>query len=633
MIFKEVAAFLMLTILPGLAVAGILRASFGRFRSFLLLPGLSLPVNYLFASVMSAVGLFTPLASWIYTFCCLFLVIFIYRKPIAGSLKCHPLDAIEKHFQAAGAYLAGGNTPQWLRMTAFAGALAGIFYCISWFWNGVDNIFTCWDSALSWNYWAESWAKGVFPARVGEYPQLLPMNWAIAYHLTGENIQFVPKAAISIFPLLTVLFFWERGIFRRQDSLLFAIPVWCFYFSNVGYLSHGGELDLLISYYPVAVYFIFLYAGEAESKSIFFRQLITAAIITAAAGVTKQAGLYLLFAFWVLAHWMLKESRERLQISRRQWFGTLLAVTGGCILFVAPWYLVAIARTGEGRNQSNIQLVTHSIYGGKSLFDRFLCSIRLFVLKLQSGLPGIASARWAVLDKSSGIVIGIGKLYGLHLLWGVVVIIFDLAVIGICRRVRGYLPLLGVTLLFFLIWSIFFCYDLRNLSLVLPFIALLVAVSSTELLEKYAAKFKLLPLLSAVMLIFVLTNPAQLFTRNRVMKFHSRQLDAGDPVLNRQLLEVIREKGIKKQIISDYEYMKIIPGLQPYYCHLDLSVRNQVILDNFRRMMADDTVSGILLPDYAMPEIIAEVRNAAGKNAVTRVFTIGEMSLWLKKTH
>ena len=98
-----------------------------------------------------------------------------------------------------------------------------MIFFLNWVICAADNIFAYWDSALSWNSWAVNWFSGVIPHGTAEYPQAVPLNWALAYLIIGETIQFVPKLTISLFPLLTVLFFFEYGIRRKNPAMLMAV--------------------------------------------------------------------------------------------------------------------------------------------------------------------------------------------------------------------------------------------------------------------------------------------------------------------------------------------------------------------------------------------------------------------------
>ena len=55
---REIAAFLQLTLMPGLLLMAVVRPRLGKFRSFLLVPVLSLLLNYVFVSLTFALGLF-----------------------------------------------------------------------------------------------------------------------------------------------------------------------------------------------------------------------------------------------------------------------------------------------------------------------------------------------------------------------------------------------------------------------------------------------------------------------------------------------------------------------------------------------------------------------------------------------
>jgi hypothetical protein len=54
---------------------------------------------------------------------------------------------------------------------------------------GIPTAFDDTDVSISWNGWALSWATGHFAAS-GGYPQFVPTIWAVAYVVTGSQVQY-----------------------------------------------------------------------------------------------------------------------------------------------------------------------------------------------------------------------------------------------------------------------------------------------------------------------------------------------------------------------------------------------------------------------------------------------------------
>lgn len=633
---REIIAFLQLTVIPALAVVGALRPRLGGRRTVLLLPFLSLPVNYLFVASAFAFGVFLPPVSALYSAVLWLAAVWFWRAELKQFLLAPP--EIGEYAAAGFRHITGwfdslDRGGRVLLAAALGGSALAVAFYLGWLWDGVDNIFSRWDSALSWNVWAESWAQGKFPAGVAEYPQLLPMNWALAYQLIGEPVQFVPKAAVSLFPLLTLLLFLGEGIARKNTAMLLGVPILGFYFANVGYLEHGGELDLLIAGYPAAIFVILLCAKEAPSGGVMLRQLAPAALLTAAAAVTKQAGAYLLAAVPILAWVMLRERFSAAGWSRRRAaVGMAVAVTL-CLLLVAPYYAVATARIRSGRSVSKIPLVTHSIYGGKSYSDRFLCSARLFMLTLQGGIRHIPSARWAQLDKSGGIWRTVRKLYGRHLAAGILLLLLNMLLLACAVREPGCRTVAALTLIYFLIWSIFFCYDLRNLSLAMPGLAMLAALGMVRLERSRGwTGCRRITLLILCAALFAALHPESFLSGSRRARFRSAMMEAGSPGLNRKLLEYCREKDFRRGIITDYEYIRILPGAEKLYRHADLSLNDETVLRRYRELLADPETGGILLPSYAMDAVARDVKEREKNGELTAVFSMDEYTFYVRSS-
>ena len=87
---REIAAFLQLTIMPGAVVLGVLRPGFGKVRSLLLIPGISLPVNYIFTASALAAGGFRPALVVAYTAAVWLAAIWLWRKELYHFLFTPP---------------------------------------------------------------------------------------------------------------------------------------------------------------------------------------------------------------------------------------------------------------------------------------------------------------------------------------------------------------------------------------------------------------------------------------------------------------------------------------------------------------------------------------------------------------
>ncbi len=648
MFIREIAAFLQLTLMPGLLLIFFLRPQLGKIRSLLLVPALSLPVNYIFVSLAWALDIFNGTACWIYTGLTWAAVIYFLRRKLAGFFQSRLSDGIghisQNIVESYREMSCGGTVRKTLAVTAWAVAVAGVLYCGCFFWMSVNEVFAYWDSALSWNFWAECWSMNEYPRDISYYPQLMPKNWALVYKLIGGPICFVPKAAISIFPLLTALMFLDYGIARRRMDMLLAIGIFSFYFHNVDYISHGGELDLAVAYCGAALFFLVNYAGEAEKSGIFFRRLWLGVLLVALAGSIKQAGLYLIPVFALLTGAVLYRDSGRLSISWRQTVLHFTAMLLLLLLIVAPGYISAEKRIAAGLDYSNTQLVTETIYGGKNYFERFVCSVRLFTLKMQCGLPDMRSARYAPFDLDDGFIMPLIRLYSWHFPAGIVMILLNIALLYGAAKER-YMRLPGAAaLLFFVIWSIFFCYDLRNLSLMVPLLALLAASGmvyfSRDERVKKLGQIKVWQVLLAGCLLFVFCYPGEFYSRRRISRYVTKIRNAGEAEVNRSMLEYHRrytlrrkENGLPEKspvVLTDYAYIKLLEPFRNRWLSCNFSIHSEDVLQNFLSRIDDPEITAVLLPEYASESVKSNIAAMVEAGKLIKEFDTGSYSLYVK---
>lgn len=604
---REIIAFLQLTILPGWLFLHFFKPGFGKLRSLLLIPGISLLINYIFTALARFSGVFNTPVCVSYAILCLIAFLCFSLRDRDSFLRMSvnsTADAAGKFFTALKNLFSGTEKEnRFFLFLSFAGATAGVGYFLLWAADGADNIFAYWDSALSWNTWAQSWAAGKLPSEIAEYPQAVPMNWALAYLIIGDTIQFVPKFAISCYPLFMALLFFEYGIARKKNAILLAIPIFAIYIRHVDYIHHGGELDLLMAYLPVSLFFILLECREARNAAELWKKLFIALLFACTACAVKQAGFYLLVILPAAVAILLKERFAALAISRRQiiFAGIITLITA--LLLITPAYAVSLLLAFSNQHVSNIPLVTGSIYGGKSYPERFICSLRLFFFQLQNG-DHVASARWEVLPDAN-IFRQIFYLYQDHLYRGIAAIAGNLLLLIFAWKRRDLRPLITFTLLYFVIWSIFFCYDLRNLSPAIPFLALIAAAGAEEI-SKSAAGKKILSgnILTALIILTAVYGICNNKFNSGLRRFEHSRLKInkiGDNETNQALQKFITENGTSRKIIHNYYYLRLFPEFAPVSELIELSLDHDEIYQSYLAAMKKDH-AGILIDNFGTAE-------------------------------
>jgi len=314
----ETVAFLQLVLIPGTLVIGLVRPNYGKFRSLLLIPGLSLLVNYIYAAAALSCGIFTWWSARIFTVLTWVLICLVFRREIKGFFTGNIWKPFQEYFTSAGnnirqMYLEMERPGKVLLSVSLFSCAMGLIWFLVELLECRGKVFTTWDSALSWNYWATFWMRQEIPRNLSYYPQMIPLNWANAYLIIGRELQFVTKFAVMFFPLLAGLFFADYGLRKRSIPMLLSVPLLAVFFVNVDFQSHGAELDTVIIYCSTALLFTVYYLKDAGNKQDFYRQLLVIALLLAVAGSVKQAGLFLIPAAILIGGTAINQKRKELE--------------------------------------------------------------------------------------------------------------------------------------------------------------------------------------------------------------------------------------------------------------------------------------------------------------------------------
>jgi hypothetical protein len=142
---------------------------------------------------------------------------------------------------------------------------------------------------------------------------------------------------------------------------------------------------------------------------------------------------------------------------------------------------------------------------------------------------------------------------------------------GLFHR-KSWAVTLFIVIPYTLMWVFFFSYDTRNLAFAIPFIAFSAAfglVFIKGLLPGWAKipryKLPLVPLIIIVLLVLAALN-FTILKKGTLIKHQTRlNMKVGDARLNDLLYQYHEKEGIKGKIITDYRYLKHLPGLGQFY--------------------------------------------------------------------
>jgi hypothetical protein len=308
------------------------------------------------------------------------------------------------------------------------------------------KIFSEGDSVFSWNRWAVDFYNNRLPAVVYHYPQLIPANWSISYVLCGYPMQYVPRAIMPLFLIIPVYSLIVLGI-KQKSTVFFSASILLF-LALRGLNWRDGWVDVPVAFFSIMVFICFILLKEEKSENGKWNFLIIAAILACGCAVTKQAGIFLLLTYPVLA-WILAPGIFHPAGRKILKLGIILIVL--MIFIVIPFYFYAELALRKGTNASEIGYVTKEIYNGASYMERFRSACIFFSYVFKS-----------------------------KLLFVILLFPFLLSLSEKTFRSIFFFFVLPYSL----IWAFFFSYDIRNSSLIIPYFCLGIGIGLDIIFRK-----------------------------------------------------------------------------------------------------------------------------------------------------
>lgn len=589
--------------LPGCLFLRLLNLRRNLLRTALLSFVLSGLFNYAIILLLYPFGLFTREAVLILLLL-EFILLYLTRNQITRSAIS--LTSVEELLAAEDG---------WKRHFCFfffclAAAVTGIQAAAAL--RGFGQIFSSWDSVLSWNEWAVAWYSGEIENRqTFGYPQLIPCSWAMAYQILGEVLNFVPKGSSLLCPLFVSLMLWDLAFTLKKPALFGAIVLNAWFLHNIDPLAAGAEADLTAGFYAFGVFYLLFLARKTEKRS----NLLLAALTAVAAGCAKQSGLVILLLFPALVYGFgLLRGRDFL---RGCAFYFLLA-----ILLASPYYLYFALRTTQGADRGIYTHVTREIYGERGRGELFTAASKQFFCKLQLGMEnGVPTPKRANVHFDGGILSGIFHFYGWQF-WPALAILF-LNVLCLCelKRFACWREVVWwIVLPYFLVWSLLFCYDLRNLMPFLPLFAAGLSLGFLSLLEKLWFR-RLLLFLFVILLVLLFLIPG-----SRIRNYHdSLRLGIGDARLNRILLPYLKQPG---KIATDYQFLRYLPGSEQKLFFVEYSMPDAG--KEHAEALRDPNVRWLLIPRYTAKEWKQDVKTRLKNQEIRVIFSAYGYTLYRK---
>ena len=186
------------------------------------------------------------------------------------------------------------------------------------------------------------------------------------------------------------------------------------------------------------------------------------AIVLSGAVLTKQSGIFMTISFLAMSWYLLKQTNDS---NKQKWtvFGLSVLI---CLISAAPWYVYKQVQMQMGVEKSEVSWVTKDIYAGKTISRRGADATFHFSEKICDFdfIKKFSDDKTVVIQYS---------VFAFFLL---------LALLSVFSF-YGRMALMLVVIPYYLLWAFFFSYDLRNVSLLLPFLGLSLAIGTIVLLK------------------------------------------------------------------------------------------------------------------------------------------------------
>ncbi len=550
-----------LTLLPGLIIVKLLKFR-GFWETLLLSIGISPIFNYAFVMISTILGIYTRFLTLSVFILEILLVLYLYfpelNQSFAQITKNHSASTFfqgffKKDIDKPGQWLFVVNS---IYLMVFILAAGGVLFYIKSFAFPSNSTFVSWDAVVSWDRWAKGLYHMQLPQRSYHYPQLISANWSLTYQFIGEErVKLFIKAFMGLIEVFVPLTSFALGIIKRDIRYFFGTFFICLLQAKFGSLC-SGYVDTAVAFYALlAIVFLFL-ARDHEEK---IRFILIGALFAAGAALTKQAG------FWIVINYILLVVLQHGELIKQKSHHLLEKIILIDLVTIMPWYIYKEVQIRMGLDTSEIHYVTTLGSQGKTALQVLTTSFDQILLYL-----------------NNPVIPALGVLFLL-----IVLLLFSFKDI-FWRKILGL-----VIFPYLFIWIFFFSYDIRNLNLIIPLIGLVAGVGLQNILkissvlednfnpisildlgsimdtvvkrvEALIAPYKPMVILPFIVIpIFLL--PILFSNASMIEKSIEDQKMNVDSVLNQMLYEYHDTIGFEGKILTEYQILGYLPGLEEFY--------------------------------------------------------------------
>lgn len=558
MLILGIISILQMILIPGLIVCLTIKLAGGGLKIFISSFCLSLTINHFVVLLLTTLNLYTRNILFIFFTCeCLILTHLIVARKIFITNVCEYNKDL--FIAISNEIVTSESISKMRKILLIVIVCTLLIFLLCLFVTNIGEIFNTWDAICSWNRWAVDWANNKFPSITWHYPQLLPTNFSLTYlFINDSSIQFFAKFIMPLFPLVLLFMFLDLYLKSKHDGFilgsLFAILNLILF--NTVIQMVDGYADTPVACMGFAGFYLLIenrYQTDDFSRRT---NVIIGSILIAGAALTKQAALILivLYPLFVILEYEISGYRKT-GLGRQLFMALILP-----LFLILPWYIYVEQNILLRLNPSEITSVTSIVHRNGDTWQKVVHSMSILFGSIQN---------WPFFyDSIQKITFGLagGKKSG--------VLLFTIVLAGVlsCLGSKPYRKYVYAMIIpFTLIWIFFFSYDLRNLSLAAPFLALTSSMGFYN--HAYRDRQNLIYLLACHLLI-ILAIANGYFDHNRLKEMQLvKQKNIVDPSLNELIYKLYN--GMKKDqiILSNYQILNYLPGLAQKHEILNAKVK------------------------------------------------------------
>jgi hypothetical protein len=582
-----------MVVLPGWIILRVLRFRGSLTQWLVSIFGLSLVVNYAAVVLLTTAGLYQR-GVVLFLFCVeLGLLGWEYRSSFTVNLE----QAASKTWQTLSGLRPdvskqeGPFLPRFLYRLALIGlallAISSLLWVVQVFYDNLGSVFNSWDAVVSWNRWAVSWAAGQFPSGSGHYPQLLSTNWSLSYVFMGSSqVQFFAKGIMPLFLFWILLMMFDLGWSNASAGAFLAVVLTRLVVKKfVGEFIPEGYSDIPVAFFGFLAVYTLLKLRQVKPEPGQVRLgLALGALFAGGAAVTKQAGVYILVLYPLLAYLLVLRQTD--QLSRREKVTWILQALGLALCLVLPWYIYKQLAISLGKDMSEVAWVTNDIYQGVPVQERIwpaLLSLEKYFYLLALLIPALLVMEGAYV-------------------WLVLLIVFP----------------------FTLSWAAYFSYDARNLTLIFPFLGLAVGMGVEGFLKRIldwlgrwrVERLRLLWLFLGLLAGFLGLLLWQLPDNTLVSRQIEKQKQIFNPELNQQLYKYFEKNKTDLKVLTNYPINQL-PGLEGRAFEMSFND-----FGAYKAALDKPEYGFLLVPNYALEDVQADIDQGIKAGKLKQVFKV-----------